>query len=339
MRRVTGSVLSGLGVVLVAAAILLPTYVAGQIVKFPLNETIAATLAGTGVSYFSEAKLTEKTGVSVRATYTIKGDAAAGTSSTAVWNETSGAYDVTNNLPINTMTRRFAFNRRTAELVDCCGANVNGSSSVRQTGLVGYVFPIGTQKKTYDVFDTTLDKPVPFVYSGTADTDGVPTYVFIENVPPTKVTTITVPGAFFGLKAKTIALPEIYQIHLVYWVDPETGALINVNENEKVTLQNPQTGATVASLFDGDLVATPATVTAVVKLDSSGRTELSWLTMIGPLVAGIVGAVALIAGIYLLVRGKRQNVDAEFAGLTAQFAVDGPEAGGGPAGPAGPTAP
>jgi len=338
MRRVTGSVLSGLGVVLIAAAIILPTYVAGQIVKFPLNETIAATLAGTGVSYFSETKLTEKTGVSVRATYTIKGDAAAGTSSTAVWNETSSAYDVTNNLPINAMTRRFAFNRRTAELVDCCGANVNGNSSVRQTGLVGYVFPIGTQKKTYDVFDTTLDKPMPFAYSGTADIDGVPTYMFIENVPPTKVTTVTVPGVFFGLKAKTIALPEIYQIRLVYWVDPKTGALINVNENEKVTLQNPQTGATVASLFDGDLVATPATVTAVVKLDSSGRTELSWLTMIGPLLAGIVGAVALIAGIYLLVRGKRQNVDAEFATITAQFAVDGPEAGGGPGGP-GPTAP
>jgi hypothetical protein len=100
------------------------------------------------VSYFSQAKLTPKTGVSVRATYTIKGDAAAGNSSTAVWNETSSERDVTNNLPVSTQTRRFAFNRPTAELVTCCGANVNGNAAIRQTGIVGYLFPIGTKKQT-----------------------------------------------------------------------------------------------------------------------------------------------------------------------------------------------
>ena len=71
------------------------------------------------------------------------------------------------------MTRRFAFNRRTGQLVDCCGASVNGDKSVRQTGLVGYVFPIGTQKQTYQVFDTTLKKTMPFVYSGTTTVDGI----------------------------------------------------------------------------------------------------------------------------------------------------------------------
>ncbi len=119
------------------------------------------------------------------------------------------------------------------------------------------------------------------------------------------------PGAFFHLQAKTVTLPELYQIHLVYWVDPQTGALLNVNENEKVTLQNPATGGTVAVLFDGDLVATPATVTEVVNLDSSGRTELSLLNTIIPIAAGIAGAVALIAGIVLLVRKPRQNEDAQ----------------------------
>jgi hypothetical protein len=76
-----------------------------------------------------------------------------------------------------------------------------------------------------------------------------------------------------------------------------------------VTLQNPATGGTVAVLFDGDLVATPATVTDVVNLDSSGRTELAWLDTFGPLTAGIAGAVALVAGIVLLVRQPRRNED------------------------------
>ena len=311
MRRVTGLILTGLGIILIAAAVLVPTYVSGQIVKFPLDESTTATLAGTGVSYFSQVKLTPKTGVSVRATYTIKGDAAAGTSSTAVWNQTASVRDVTNNLPVSTQTRRFAFDRRTAVLVNCCGANVNGNHAVHQTGIVGYVFPMGTQKQTYQVFDTTLNRAVPFTYSGTADTHGITTYMFTENVPATQVTTVTVPGAFFGLKAKTVTLPELYQIHLVYWVDPQTGALLNVNENEKVTLQNPATGATVAVLFDGDLVATPATVTEVVNLDSSGRTELLLLNTVIPIAAGIAGAAALIAGIVLLVRKPRQNEDAQ----------------------------
>ena len=306
MRRVTGLVLAVLGIVLVAAAILLPTYVSAQIVKFPLDESTTATLAGTGVTYFSQTKLTEKTGASVRATYTIKGDAAAGSSSTAVWNQTASVQDVTNNLPVSTQTRRFAFDRRTAELVGCCGANVNGNKAIRQTGLAGAVFPIGTRKQAYQVFDTSLNRAVPFTYAGTASIDGIATYMFTENVAPTQVATITVPGPFFGLKPKTVKLPQMYQIHLTYWVDPRTGALLNVDEKEKMTLRNPATGGTVAVLFDGDLVATPDTVKAVVALDSSGRTELKLLDTIIPVAAGIAGAAALIAGIFLLVRKPRQ---------------------------------
>ena len=306
MRRVAGFTLAGLGVVLIAAAVILPAYVSGQIVKFPLDEHTTATLAGTGVSYFSQVKLTEKTGVSVRATYTIKGDAAAGTSSTAVWNQTASVRDLTNNLAVSTVTRRFAFDRRTAELVDCCGASVNGNKAIRQTGVAGAVFPMGTRKQTYQVFDTTLNRAVPFTYAGTADTSGITTYVFTENVAPTQVATITVPGPFFGLKPKTVKLHQMYQIHLTYWVDPETGGLLNVDEKERMTLQNPATGGTVAVLFNGELAATPATVKAVVALDSSGRNELALLNTTIPVAAGIAGAVALIAGIFLLARKPRR---------------------------------
>jgi Porin PorA len=311
MRRVTGLILAVLGIILIAAAVLLPTYVSAQIVKFPLNETTTATLAGTGVSYFSQTKLVPETGATVRATYTIKGDAAAGSSSTAVWDQTASVQDVTHNLPVSTQTRRFAFDRRTAVLVNCCGSNVNGNHAVHQTGIVGYVFPIGTQKHTYQVFDTTLNRAVPFTYEGTAQTGGIPTDIFEENVSPTQVTSVTVPGAFFHLQAKTVTLPEIYQIRLTYWVDPQTGALLNVNEDEKVTLRNPATGGTVAVLFDGDLVATPATVTEVVGLDSSGRTELAWLGTFGPLTAGIAGALALIAGIVLVRSPRRDQKNAQ----------------------------
>jgi Porin PorA len=163
MRGVIGLVLAGLGAFLILGAILLPTWLVGQVVKFPLNEYETATLAASNASYFSVASLSEKTGVSMEATYTIKGDASKGSSSTAVWNEFSYVYDETNHQTVQEMTRTFAFDRRTGQLVNCCGASVNGVTTVRQTGLVGYVFPIGTQKQTYQVFDTTLKKTMPFL--------------------------------------------------------------------------------------------------------------------------------------------------------------------------------
>jgi len=316
MRGVIGLVLAGLGACLILVAILLPTWVVGQIVKFPLNEYETATLAASNASYFSAASLSEKTGVSMEATYTIKGDASKGSSSTAVWNEFSYVYDETNHQAVQEVTRTFAFDRRTGQLVNCCGASVNGDTSVRQTGLVGYVFPIGTQKQTYQVFDTTLKKTVPFVYSGTTSVRGVQAYEFVENVTPTEVSTLTVPGSFVGSAAASVTLGEYDAEHLIYYVDPETGALINVNEQQSTTLRTSAAAAPSLVLFDADLIATPASLTEIVGLDSSGRSELALLETTLPLVFGIVGGVALIAGIFL--RRKPRDGMAELVGATRE---------------------
>ena len=320
MRRDVGAVLAGLGTLLIVMAVVLPTYIVGQVVKFPLSEYETATLTGTGMSYFSATKVATVTGVDVRATYTIKGDPAAGSSSTAVWNEFSYVYDTTNKQPVQMMTRRFAFDRKSAELVNCCGANVNGNSHIKQSGVVGYVFPMNTQPKTYQVFDTTLNKPVPFTYAGTATVGGIKTYKFVENVPPTKI----------GFSPLSSTQPEYYQIRLTYWVDPDTGALLNVNEDQKVFLRDPATGAQTAVLFGGDLQATPASVAQIVKLDSDGRNKLSLLSTILPIVIGIIGAVALIAGI-LLARKTREEI--AVGNTTPESAAD---AAGTPAAPPAP---
>jgi Porin PorA len=298
MRGAIGVVLAGLGACLILVAILLPTWVTGQVVKFPLNEYETATLTASNASYFSPGSLSEKTGVTMEATYTIKGDASKGNSSTAVWNEYSYVYDLTNHQAVQEMTRTFAFDRRTGQLVNCCGASLNGVATV-QTGLVGYVFPIGTQKQTYQVYDTTLKRPMPFTYSGTTAVDGVQAYEFVENVTPVQIATQSVPGSFVGSSAAVVSAPEFDQLHLIYYVDPDTGALLDVNEDQTLTLHNPDTGAVALVLFDADLIATPASVHQIVGLDSSGRNELALLETTLPLALGIAGGVALLAGIFL----------------------------------------
>ena len=307
MRGIIGLILAGLGAFLILVAVLLPTWVVGQVVKFPLNEYETATLQASNASYFDQTSLTEKTGVTMEATYTIKGDASAGNSSTAVWNEFSYVYDLTNHQKVQETTRRFAFDRRTGQLVDCCDASVNGVKSIRQTGLVGYVFPMGTQKQTYQVFDTTLNKTMPFVYSGTTDVHGIQAYEFVENVAPTQIGSVTLPGSFVKSTAASVTLGEYDAEHLIYYVDPETGALVDVNEQQSTTLRTSPTAAPSLVGFDADLIATPASVTQIVALDNNGRSELSLLKTILPLVLGIVGVVALIAGIFL---SRRRTADA-----------------------------
>jgi hypothetical protein len=318
MRRNIGLVLAGLGAFLIVLAVVLPTWIVGQVVKFPLNEYQSATLAAANASYFSAKTLTEKTGVNLQATYTIKGDGAAGTSSTAVWNEYSYVYDRTNHYAVQQTTRRFAFDRKTGQLTMCCGANVNGDSSVQQRGLVGYVFPFGTKKQTYQVFDTTLNKPVPFPYAGTADVRGITTYKFTEDIAPTQVATQTVPGSLVGMSAASVTLPEYYEIHLTYYVDPVTGALVNVQEHQTMSLRNPSTGAQALLLFDADLKVTPSSLTTVVKLDTDGRSKLNLLKVVLPLVLGIAGVIALATGL-LVGRSRRPTVDEEFSAMSREY--------------------
>jgi hypothetical protein len=308
MRRVVGLSLVGLGTFLIVIAVVLPTYIVGQVIKFPLNEFETATLVANNASYFDANTLTEKSPVTMDATYTIKGDAPAGDSSTAVWNEFSSVYDVTNGYQVELQSRTFAFNRRTAALVQCCGESLNGQPDV-QTGVLGYVFPIGTKKQTYMVFDTSLGKPAPFVYSGTTSVLGVQADVFVENVPPTQVSTVSVPGSLIGSTASSVAAPEYYSNHLVYDVDPVTGALINVNEHEVQALYNPATNTQALTLFNADLVMTPTSEKTVVGLDNNGKTELSLLTLILPIVLGVVGAIVLVIGI-LMMRTRRDDVEA-----------------------------
>jgi hypothetical protein len=314
MRRVIGLTLAGLGAFLVVAAVLTRTYVGGQLIKFPLNEYVKTTLLAKNVSYFSPALVRNVTGATIRVTDTVKGDAKAGTSSTTVWNEFTYLYDVTNNKEYAVSTRRAAFNRRTGQLVNCCGANVNGNAAIRQTGVSGYVFPIGTQKQTYQVFDTSLNRPMPFHYAGTGTIDGIPTYRFVERVSPTQAGTQKIPGSLVGMTQSMVTLPMYYAATNTYWVDPQTGGVLDTTQNQKQTLQDPTTGTQRLLLFDGNIVMTPQSVRQAVSLDATGRNELRWFQDIGPLIALVVGVLLFIAGIalvWLKRRGQPEQADAE----------------------------
>ncbi len=307
MRRVLGLVLTGLGAFFLVLALLLRFYLPGQVIKFPLNEYLVTTLTGKNVSYFSPAQLKEETGVSAKATNTIEGDVTAGSSSTAVWNSFTAVEDLTNNAPIEYATQRSAFNRRSGQIVDCCGAYVSISDvptvKGHQSGLA-FAWPIGTQKQTYDVFDPTLARPEPFRYDGTATVDGMTAYKFVEQVTNQQFASQSLPGTLVGFPdLPSVTLPEYITETITYWVDPVTGSPLNTTQNETLALEDI-TGATKLVLYKGSLTATPQSVSSAVSTANGAHNKINFVQDIGPLIGLLLGVVLLAVGITLIL-GQR----------------------------------
>jgi hypothetical protein len=300
MRRVLGLTFTGLGAFFFALALLLRFYLPGQVIKFPLNQYLVTTLVGHDVSYFSQKQVSEMAGVTARATSTIEGDVAAGSGSVAVWDDFVAVEDVTNNEPIQYVSQRSAFDRHTGETVNCCGDVVRISNlpshAGNQSGLA-YAWPIGTKKQTYQVFDATLARPEPFRYEGTATIDGVSTDKFAEQVTNQQFAWQTLPGSLLGFSDQpTVTLPEFITETKTFWVDPATGEPVDVTESQTLTLKNI-TGATKLVLFNGDLAATPQSISGAVGAVNSAHLKIEFIEDIGPLVCVLLGVLLLVLGI------------------------------------------
>ena len=309
MRRVLGVVLTGLGAFLLVLALLFRFYLPGQVIKFPLNEYTVSDLTGTNVTYFSDQTLTEVTGATVRAASTVQGDVAAGNSSTAVWNDVTGVFDITSGpspgTPIGYSSERIAFNRRSGLVQNCCGAAI-GTKSVKMSGQE-FVWPIGTQKKNYQIFDTTLLKPETAKFTGTSNVDGMNVDVFVEHVVDAQVTTQSVPGSLVGMKSQAnVTLPEDLTATNTYYVDPDSGSPLKVVENQTEFLRNPSTGASALTLLHATLTSTPKTIASSVSTAKSSDNEIAWVQDIGPLIGGLLGLLLLVLGI-LLVLGQYEE--------------------------------
>jgi len=322
MRRDIGMVLAGLGAFLIVLAIALPTYIAGHVIKFPLNYYYKATLVGTNATYFSASEVKEVTGANINAIYTIKGLGNQGNSSTAAWQLFTYLYDT--GLPrdqqaIEIQNQTVAFDRKNAELRNCCGANFMGKK-INWTGIVGYVFPMNTQKTTYNVYNTTLMKTVPFTYAGTDNVDGIATYRFVSTANPVKI----------GFTPLSSTDPEYYGVDQTYYVDPETGALLKVSETQNAYLVNPITGARTTTLLQVTLAPTAASVQDIVNIDNSGRLKVLMFETIIPIVLGVLGAIFLVWGV-LLTRRRPDLTESGFGDSAGELSAAAPPEGTSPA--------
>ena len=289
-------VLAGTGAFLVATGLLLRFYAAPRLIAAPADLYQTDTLLAGDASYFDESSLTTRRGVTLTYTLTIRGDPRASTGTTAVWDSFAALEDRKRGVQVNSTYQRAVFNRRTGQLLDCCGAAVNDDTRVRQDG-VGLFWPIGVRKVTYQVFDVNAESAWPATYSGTADVQGVMTYRFVQHIPPTPVAQMAgVPSSLLGLhgKVSSVVADRYYQADNTFWVDPRTGVIISIEQRILSVLRGPG-GQGKLMVADMDLKMSASSQRQLAALASKNAASIAMLRKTGPGGCGVLGLILILA--------------------------------------------
>jgi hypothetical protein len=179
----------------------------------------------------------------------------------------------------------FATNRRTAVATN--DPKYNAADATDHEGLINK-FPFDVQKKTYPFWDGTLDQTVPATFKAIETVDGLDTYRFDVAVPPTAAEVVS------GIQGE-------YSTDKSIWVEPRTGSIVKQTQHEVRTLNNGD------PLLDLDIAYTGPTVKAAVDEAKSNAKSLRLLTQVVPIVGFVVGFPLLLAGLGLIVSGRRRS--------------------------------
>lgn len=293
MGRMSTLVLIGFGAFFVTLAPLLKFWAADQIVSAPANQFGISRLEAKDAEYFSLQDLKVLTG-DLDIIVTTRGDAKEATSDRVVWDEAVVVNDVTNKRSfIDMAERRSAFDRRTGEAVNCCGAGVD-KEPVPMAGQV-YKFPFGVEKKTYQVFDPIARKAFDARFAGEETVNGLPVYVFEQTVPPTMTESRTVPSSALDMKGKgDVRVGRWYDAKKTFWVEPVTGSPVR-QEVQRHEVLKTEDGVERSPAFVADARMTDQTVDELVRNAEDAKFQVHLLRNVVPLVLVALGAVLFVA--------------------------------------------
>jgi len=315
MARVFSIICVGLGALLIVLATMLKFYAVPALAKAPLSPGessggVSIThQAGLAVKLFDPTTLKERTDVPLSVTRYTKGDVAgsqapdAKSGDYAIWDSFSRVQDNQGVIVIAT-TERYAFNRVTSEIANCCGGNVDGDP-VTFAGIVPLKFPMFTQAQDYPYFDFYTQKPMNMAYVGPDTVDGLATYKFEGTVEPTQIGVLEVPGELVGSSDPAYEAPRFYAVHLTLQVEPTTGAILVGSADQVQTLRGPD-GADHVTLIQGTITSTPDDVQETVDAVKPQAALLALLNTVVPIVGLVIGIVLLLVGILLAIVGRRK---------------------------------
>jgi hypothetical protein len=304
--RVIGHALIALGVFCAALAPLVRFYAADRLVVAPADMDATITLVDRDATYLNMGTLRLVKGASVASTNVLRGAPADSTGQIAVWDSYTLVEDRTRKYRLDAEAARLAFDRRTARLVDCCGAGIQNDSGVKMSGL-GVMWPVGhVARRTYLRFDDTTRRAWPAVYAGEGTVDGLRAYKFTEHVGPVSVGRLDqLAGSFLHLDPKrAYDVDRVYEADLTIWVDPRSGLPVDLWQrvNSRLVTTAGVTAVTVAGL---DLRMDDASRRASVARARRSADRIRLIRETVPIGALAAGVVLAGAGEAVLWRGRR----------------------------------
>lgn len=327
-RRMIACILVGLGALLLAAAVMIPTYTVGKVAKTPLDlriTTIAKSVPGEESLVLDAKSLTSPEGsakvdknvpvvsqrfltveepsgsdeMTVQAGQTLRRDDRDGDTGILTASIDRVTIDRVTGEPVDASP-----NSSLAVTVDKSGASV--ADALTRQGLQ-YRFPIGTEKKSYPYFDTNARSTRPIDFVEESEINGVPVYHFRQTIPvtnmndvvPAATNKLTLPAAKWGLEGdEPVTMTRFYTNTRDLWVEPRTGAVLKGGESIHLYYGRSANQVDVTALkshlvFDEETIEAQMAVTqeSLDKLDLFGKTL--------PIILGILAAILLIAGAVL----------------------------------------
>jgi hypothetical protein len=324
MKRVVGLILLALGVMMLVLAPLLKFYVLPSAAKTPVDQYTESTSNVVFEQLLVPSKLAAgdpdpyERGVEATQYVYVRGDVPASEQPEAQ-SQDLAVFDyfqrVNNNSTGDLITAgsaRYAFDRVSSELVDCCGASVDDEPVNMAGSILPVKFPFNVQQQDYQVFNTDLLGPATFSFQGEEEKFGQNTYVFKSEVPPTtvddlEVPTSAIPGEDEDAEGSTV-LDEVYSADSTYWINPVTGQIVAGESVVNTTFDLDGEQKLVKAIYTGtngtqegadDIAALAGTITLI------GTTL--------PLVLLVLGIVLLVIGLLLLRGGNKQETAAASA--------------------------
>lgn len=310
MPRHLTTVLVGLGAFLVTAAVVLRFYGPAQLAVAEPDPREVVALRADDATVFVPATQTEVTTDVTDKQRTVGDlDAAEKASDDVVVWFTTTTRQTEDGTVVQQSMARTAMDAATAEARPCCESFAEvvdeAIADDRRTGLV-LKFPFGTEQRSYQVWDSTLGKPVKADFRGTEDVDGVTAYRFVTEVPATVVGTEEVVAESIGLPGEgTVTTDRSYAVARTLYVEPRTGAILD--EVRDVTETLTRDGAVVRTLFDGRLSYTDEQVRANAEKYGDRAAQLTLVEVTLPVVA-VAAGLACLLGAFLLRQIGRAHV-------------------------------
>lgn len=302
--RVIGLGLLGLGAFLLAGALAVRLLLEPSLVKLPLDQEAMPTAVGSDISWYDFENKQQMRGLEADVVQEVEGraDDPAANEDVAVWSFGS-TITATDGTLLNAGTYRVCLDRREAVAVDCQSDHVEYDDDVAVEGLT-LTFPFGTEKRDYDVFNSTARQAFPATFEGVEDKGGLETYRFQMSIPETTIRSLELPGTQLGLTdAALVPVDVVYSNERTIWVEPVSGVIVTSTEEPQTEMRG-EDGDTLVTVLSGSFGADEDTVADGVERAEDYRGQISLVKTTLPLALLVVGLVLILVGALLLRRSR-----------------------------------